>query len=312
LPTPIDRETALASQFGLNRQARKIKDLRQLEQDSYSSEFDTLDPSRQKFGDLLAVSDDGVSTEDENSSENATNLASLTSAAEVSEAIETQSDELTQWIDESDEEEAMSSLSDDSSTLADESLDGEHPKFSFIRVLIVFLIVGTLVGAALLLRRVLAVDSKEVSLTDISSTTDVIDVIQMPTALTPASTERILPKSLLELLAKSTSVKGIVSEGLASASISNGESTATTSATTAGSEVELRENVLQFGKSRSIAATPSDQSASSPSAESPTIPFRIPNFTAAKPHSVATTEVAMDAPAPLAKALFKLERGRNS
>ena len=47
LPTPIDRETALASQFGLNSRARRAQDLRQHEQDLHADEFDTLDPSRQ-------------------------------------------------------------------------------------------------------------------------------------------------------------------------------------------------------------------------------------------------------------------------
>ncbi len=325
LPTPIDRETALASQFGLNGHARKAKDLRQLDQDSYANEFDTLDPSRQKFGDLLAASDDGLSTEDDNSSENTASLTSLASAAEMSEAVETQSDEMTQWIDESEEEDAALSLSDGSSSQPDESLGGEQPKFSFIRVLIIFLIVGTLVGAALLLRRVLAVDSNDASSTDINSTPEVIDVIQMPTAITTASTERIAPKSLLELLAKSGSVKSLISEGFASISVSQDESTATTSATTHPPEGELRENVLQFDKSKSIAATSLNQSASSPITESPTIPFRIPNFASAKPRTVATPEVATGTTiernpspaesspsAPLAKALFQLERGRNS
>ena len=325
LPTPIDRETALASQFGLNRQARKTKDLRQLGQDSYASEFDTLDPSRQKIGDLLAASDDGLSTEDDNSSESETSLTSLTSAAEIPEAIETHSDELAQWIDDSDEEDAALSLSAGSSSLTDESLDGEQPKFSFIRVLIIFLIVGTLISAALLLRRVVAVDSNDAKSTDITSTPEVIDVIQMPTALTAASTERIPPKSLLELLAKGGSVKNVISEGLSALSISPGESTTTTSAASVHSDSDLKENLLQFDRSKSITAISSNPSESSPNTESPTIPFRIPNFTSAKPRSVATPEVATDAtnernpspaasspPAPLAKALFQLERGRNS
>ncbi len=326
LPSPIDRETALASQFGFNNQARRVKDLRQLEQNSYADEFDTLDPSRQKFGDLLAASDDEFTTEDDKASENTANQASLTSAAEMTEVDESTSDELIQSSEEEESEdgEDMSSHSVASSSLTDESLDDEQPKFSFIRVLVIFLIVGSLVGAAILLRRVLAVDANDVSSADVNTTPEVIDVIQMPTPKTPASSDRTPPKSLLEILNKAGSLKGVIPEELTSVSVSRGDLTTTTSISSR-SQGDLKENVLQFDKSKSAAETSPNPSASSLTAESPTIPFRIPNFTSAKLRPVATPEIVTDAkiegnpspdvgspPAPLAKALFQLERGRNA
>ena len=325
LPTPIDRETALASQFGLHNQARRAKDLRQLEQDSYADEFDTLDPSRQKFGDLLATADDGLSIDDENSSENAANQASLTSTAEISEAIGSPSDELTQLSDESEEGDGTLSLSIGSSPPTDESIDDEQPKFSYIRVLVIFMIVGTLVGAALLLRRVVAVDSTDASSPDVNTTSEAIDVIQMPMAKTLVSTDRVPPKSLLEILAKAGSAKSATSEGFTSASFSQGELMPATSPTFPRSEWDLKENLLQFDKSKSIAASLPAQTASTSTAESPTIPFRIPNFNSVKARPTSTPETAADAPnertpspdvgsqpAPLAKALFQLERGGRS
>jgi hypothetical protein len=325
LPTPIDRETALASQFGMSRQARLARDLRQLEHDSFADEFDTLDPNRERFSDLLTSPDDALATEEDNSSDNPTNLASLTTDAEISEVIESPSDESADWMDESEDEETTTSISVVTSSIIDPVIEVETPKFSLIRVLIIFLIVGALVSAALLLRRILAVDSTDISASDINSTHEEIDVIQMPTAVSVMPTERIPPKSLLEVLAKGGSGKSPSPEGLASTAISQSESKATTSSTSSRTEAELEENVLQFDRSKLLIATSSVPDASGATAESPTIPFRIQNFTSAKPRSVATHEVAADAtmernpnstpnspPAPLAKALFQLERGRSS
>ena len=247
----------------------------------------------------------------------------------MSEVAGSPSDELTQWSnessDESEEADSTLSLSSGSSLLADEPLDDEQPKFSFIRVLVIFLIVGSLVAAALLLRRVLAVDSKEVSSADVNATPEVVDVIQMPIPKTPASTDRTPPKSLLELLAKSGSVKSLISEGLTPTSVSHGELKPPTNSASPHSLSELKENLLQFDKSKSVATNPLNSSSSNPSAESPTIPFRIPNFASVKPRPVATPEIVSNATvegnpspdagsqtAPLAKALFQLERGRNS
>lgn len=317
LPSPIDRETALASQFGRNRLARPTKDLRQLDQDSYTDEFDTLDPSRQKLGDLLATPNDRFGSGADDQIENATELASLTSP---SESIDPQTDQSIPGDDESETDEDTLSMSVGSSLTTDEFTEDEQPKFSFIRVLIIFLIVGTLVGAALLLRRILAVDEP-----DTNSAPEEVDVIQMSTALTPASSDRMPPKTLLELSAKGGSTKSIANEALTSGVVLSGALTATTSATPPNSEGDLKKNVLQFDKSNRAVATSSNQSSSSPPAESPTIPFRIPNFASAKPRSSSSLEVATEAvaertpspttssqPAPLAKALFQLERGRRS
>ena len=316
LPSPIDRETALASQFGLKHPSRPTRDLRQIDRDSYAEQFDTLDPGRQKFGDLLAPPDDGLASETENSSENPANADSLTLA---SETVESPIDESMQPEEDLEPQADTLSMSIGSSLTTDESIEEEPPKFSFIRVLVIFLIVGTLVGAAHLLRRFLVVES-----TDVSSTPDSIDVIQMSAARTPAPGDRLPVKTLLELSLKGDSAKPHGLSGLTSTSHRQGEPIATTSATAPRSEVDLKENVLKFDQSdRTVVAA--GQSASSPASESPIIPFRIPNFASATPRYTAspemTTEVPIERnpvpgpssqPAPLATALFQLERGRRS
>ena len=316
LPNPIDRETALATQFGLNHLTRSAKDLRQLNQDSYADQFDTLDPSHQRLGNLLAAPDGPFGPDADNQTENVTKLASLTSTPEIHDT-DSQTDELTQGETESENGEDTLSMTIGSSLTTDGSIDDEQPKFSFMRVLVIFMIVGTLIGSALLLRRFAAVDSKEVN-----STSEVIDVIQMSSALTPATNSRNPPKSLLELSAKGNSAKDHGANGVTSETVFQGEFTATTIAMPSRSEAKLNENVLQFEKSNSAAVAISNPSTSRPTAESPTIPFRIPNFSSAKPRIAASSEIPTEErnpspptnsqPAPLAKALFQLDRRRHS
>ena len=323
LPSPIDRETALASQFGLNRLGRATKDIRQLDQDLFADEFDTLDPSRQKFGNLLSTPDEQFASETEIPSENAMKLVSL---SPTSENIDPQTEESIQVEDELENDEAVVAMSTGSSITIDESFESieeEQPKFSFIRVLIIFLIVGTLVGAALLLRRILAVDSIDAK--DANTTPDVIDVIQMPAPPTAAPRPRIPPKSLLELANKADLTKQYWQEGLTPGSASVGELSGMASVLPLRSENELTEIVLQFDKTKSTATTSANQITSRPTTESPTIPFQLPNFASAKARPAATPEIASETKveqnpsptpatpaAPLAKALFELERGRRS
>ena len=324
LPSPIDRESALASQFGLNRVGRATKDIRQLDQDSFADEFDTLDPSRQKFGNLLSTPDDQFASDTETPSDNTTELVSLTPA---SENIDPQTDESIQVEVEPEneyEEEVIAMATGTSLTMDDslESFEEEKPKFSFIRVLIIFLIVGTLVGAALLLRRIVAIDSVDPK--DATAAPEVLDVIQMPAPL-PVLSTRIPPKSLLELATEANLTKQIWQEGLSPGSASVDESRFNASFTPPRCENEVSENVLRFDKPKSTTATSLNLNAPGPSTESPTIPFRLPNFASAKAQPATTPRIASETtveqnpsqtpsapPAPLAKALFQLERGRRS
>ena len=323
LPLPIDRTQYVASGTGTDALHRSDRQsFRQTAQNSLDDRFDTINSSRNNQSDVILIPCDQFSPDSRFSEQQEGAVFGQFKPAFATKLSESSMDDATPLIPRLDD---LPSASHDSSLpiadglTTDEEIGPQEPERSFGHLFIIFLAVGTLVGAALLLRH-----SLETMALKEQQVPDLVELFQKHPAQKPLSEQSVDPTIPRRLLSDQSRIPAEKIEFPT-------EPAPDTSFTESS---DARPDILRMQKNKLALAVAASQLARKSTtlsvdkdqpAELSTIPFRCqeeitlklrpgvdqdsPSDRASQTNSDSETPVH---PTPVAMALFQLENKRQS
>ena len=323
LPLPIDRTQSVASQTGADtlHQSDRLS-FRQTAQNSLDDRFDTINSSRSDQSDVILIPCDQFSPDSRFSDQQEKAVFGQFKpafAAKLSESSMDDATPLNPRLDDFPSTSQDSSLPIADGLTTDEEMGPEEPERSFGHLLIIVLAVGTLVGAALLLRH-----SLETMALKEQQIPDLIELFQKHPAQRPLSEQSVDPTIPRRLLSDQSRVP---TEKIVAPTESAPDATFAESSDARPDILRMQKNKLALAVAASQLArkSPALSEDKDQAAELSTIPFRSPEEITLKLRPALDQEAASDRasqpnseaevpvqPTPVATALFQLENKRQS